>query len=300
MRHLSSLLIILGLFIVFTILGQAFVLLSLSVWYGVSPDSETIKKLVDIQRLLTHSDGTGIIFYMQGVTAVFGLILSSWIYRQYFDQKPIAPLNTAPLTISAVSLVVLLMVVIIPLVSWLVWWNVQIKLPFYLADFEKWAMEKEQGVQEMIHVLTLFPTIWTFLMAVFVVGIIPAVGEEYWFRGVLQNKFKDMLSPHAAIWLTGFIFSALHFQFYGFFPRWLLGVLFGYLYWWSGNLWTTIIAHFVNNFLTLLAIYLYRRGVLSFNFYEPSEVPIYMVLLSMLCVAGILYYYERFYNHQRK
>jgi membrane protease YdiL (CAAX protease family) len=36
-------------------------------------------------------------------------------------------------------------------------------------------------------------------------------------------------------------------QFYGFFPRFALGVLLGYMYLWSGTLWLPILAHFINN-----------------------------------------------------
>ena len=162
-----------------------------------------------------------------------------------------------------------------------------------MLDLEQWARKKENEMHEIVNILTYFPTFGHFLIAVLVVAVIPAVSEELWFRGVLQNKIKAMVSPHAAIWITGFIFSAVHFQFYGFFPRWLLGVLFGYLYWWSGNLWTTIVAHFINNFLTLLAIYLFREKVLPFNVHDPMPIPFYWWLPSLLGTFGLIYYYKR-------
>ena len=301
MRHSADLLVIFGLFILGAALGQIFVLLSLSVWYGLPANGETTANLFNISQLLRHPEGVWVVYYMQAITALSGLGLSGWVYRRFFAKPPVLPLQDKPLRLSQASLVILLVMVLIPFVSWLVWLNVQMRLPAFLSDFEQWAKQKEHSTAEMMNLLTRFPTAWHFWVAVVVVAVIPAICEEYWFRGVLQNKFRDVFSPHVAIWVSGFIFSALHFQFYGFFPRWLLGVLFGYLYYWSGNLWTTIIAHFINNFLTLLAIYLYRLKVLEFNFYEPMPVAWYLLLPSVLGSFGLiyLYYYQLLGNREQ-
>jgi membrane protease YdiL (CAAX protease family) len=292
MKNLSELLIIIGLFILCAALGQAFVLLTLSVWYGVNADGDTLKQLLDIQKLLQHSEGVWILYYMQGVVALFSMVLSSWVFQRYFATEK-KPFNTQALQVMQVSLVVLLMLAVIPLVSSMVWWNNQVRLPDFLSEFEKMARDKENSTGIMMGVLTRFPTFVHFLVAIVVIAIVPAVGEELWFRGVFQRKMQDMVSPHVAIWATGFIFSLVHFQFFGFFPRWLLGVLFGYLYWWSGNLWITIIAHFVNNFVTLLAIYLYNQKIIGYNFYEPAPVAWYAVLLSAIVTTILVYSFKQ-------
>ncbi len=63
------------------------------------------------------------------------------------------------------------------------------------------------------------------------------------------------------IWVSAILFSALHMQFYGFFPRMLLGAFFGYLLLWSGSLWLPIIAHFVNNCVAVIFYYLKFNGI---------------------------------------
>jgi membrane protease YdiL (CAAX protease family) len=125
-----------------------------------------------------------------------------------------------------------------------------------------------------------------FLAAIVILAIVPAIGEELLFRGILQNKI-EMLSKnkHIAIWITAFIFSFIHFQFYGFVPRLLLGALFGYLYIWSGNLTIPILAHFINNGFTLLLLY---AGV---NF--EMSVPMEITILSFILVISFLYIFKK-------
>ena len=88
-------------------------------------------------------------------------------------------------------------------------------------------------------------------------AVLPAIGEELIFRGVFQKIFYDFFkSGHMAIWVTAFLFSALHFQFYGFIPRLILGLVFGYLFFWSGTLWLPVLSHFVNNAVPVIGVYI--------------------------------------------
>ena len=74
-------------------------------------------------------------------------------------------------------------------------------------------------------------------MNLFTIALIPAIAEEFIFRGVFQNIFNNLFrSHHSAIWVTAFLFSAIHFQFFGFIPRFILGLAFGYLYFWGRNI----------------------------------------------------------------
>ena len=89
-----------------------------------------------------------------------------------------------------------------------------------------------------------------------VIAIIPAVGEELLFRGVIQKLFlKWNGKVHLSVWLTAFVFSAVHMQFLGFFPRLILGAVLGYMLVWSGSLWLPIVAHFTNNAFAVLLTY---------------------------------------------
>jgi membrane protease YdiL (CAAX protease family) len=94
------------------------------------------------------------------------------------------------------------------------------------------------------------------LLNLLVIAIVPAIGEELLFRGYLQQSFSNWLSnPHVAIIVTAVLFSAIHLHFQAFLPRFILGVLLGYLFYWSGSLWLPILAHFANNAQAVIISY---------------------------------------------
>ena len=100
----------------------------------------------------------------------------------------------------------------------------------------------------------------------FMIALIPAIGEELLFRGIVQNIFSRWLkNNHAAVWFTAILFSAMHMQFYGFIPRLMLGAMLGYLLVWSGNLWWPIIAHFVNNAAAVIFSYLFQNKFIDLD-----------------------------------
>jgi membrane protease YdiL (CAAX protease family) len=141
-------------------------------------------------------------------------------------------------------------------------------------------------MQELTTYLTNFENIVEFLAAIVILAVVPAIGEELLFRGILQNKITLLTKNyHVAIWVSAIIFSAIHFQFYGFVPRVLLGALFGYLYVWSGNLGVAILAHFINNGFTLFLIY----AGLSLDAVAPIELCVGATVL----VITFLYLFRR-------
>jgi membrane protease YdiL (CAAX protease family) len=138
------------------------------------------------------------------------------------------------------------------------------------------------------------------LLAVVVIAVLPAIGEELVFRGIIQRElFRGTNNIHVAIWISAAIFSAIHIQFYGFVPRMLLGALFGYLYYWSGNLWMPIIAHFINNGFTVVAMYLYQQGSVKMDIENAEAAPWSSVLFSAVITTALLYFFKKFYEKRR-
>ncbi|GAF80710.1 unnamed protein product, partial [marine sediment metagenome] len=102
------------------------------------------------------------------------------------------------------------------------------------------------------------------LVNLFMIAILPAVGEELLFRGVFQRIFIEWTKNiHIGIFLAAFFFSTLHFQFYGFFPRLMLGIFFGYLLVWSNTIWLPVLAHFVNNGAAVIFYYLFHNKIIN-------------------------------------
>ncbi len=130
-----------------------------------------------------------------------------------------------------------------------------------------------------------------FLVNLLMIAILPAIGEEFFFRGILQRLFSEWFKNiHVAIFITAFIFSAIHFQFFGFFPRFLLGLYLGYLFYWSGNLWIPIVVHFINNALVVILAYISANGYADID-YETfgSTNNTLILLLTTVLISALIF-----------
>ena len=164
-------------------------------------------------------------------------------------------------------------------------WNRAISFPEFMSGFEEWATLKEKQLESLTIHLISFDNTTEYLIGILTIAIIPGFCEEYFFRGVLQKNFKLLLNnPHVAIVLSALLFSAFHLQFYGFFPRFLLGVLFGYMFYWSGSLIYPVIAHALNNFIGISLVYAAKSGFFGEGFDMPinssPDIPISILAFS--------------------
>jgi membrane protease YdiL (CAAX protease family) len=185
--------------------------------------------------------------------------------------------------------------------SFFIYWNAHFQFPEFLQGFESWAHEYEDRAEELTKFMTQFSSDTEFLVAFVVIAILPAIGEEFVFRGMLQSQlFNATRNIHIAIWTSAILFSAFHLQFFGFVPRMLLGALFGYLYYWSGNLWMPMFAHFVNNGFSVVALYLNQKGVVDVDV-ESTDVtaPWPAVIIFALVTGALLIYYKNFFTQKK-
>lgn len=165
--------------------------------------------------------------------------------------------------VSGTGFVLMLLVLLAaePVVAFSGWLNQQMSLPDFLSGLENWMSAMEERAMELTESF-LHVTTWTGLLVnLLMIAVIPGVGEELFFRGLLQQFFgKWFRNVPVAVIFTALLFSGLHMQFYGFLPRFLLGLLFGYLFVWSGNLWYPILAHILHNTLPVIGYYLQATG----------------------------------------
>lgn len=178
-----------------------------------------------------------------------------------------------------------LMVLSIPLVLYVYQLNRELPIPEALRQAEEQANEMLKGLLQMNDG-------WELAANLTLVALIPAIGEELVFRGVVQQQLLRLVrSPEWAIALSGAVFSFAHFQFEGFLPRMLLGVMLGWLYWRFRNFWVPVAAHFANNAVQVVAQYLYHEDVSPLNLEDDITVPLYAAALSAaaaLALAGWL------------
>jgi membrane protease YdiL (CAAX protease family) len=179
-------------------------------------------------------------------------------------------------------------------------WNANFTFPEFAKGFESWAREKEDAATELTEFLTAFQSTGELFIALLVIAVLPAIGEEIVFRGLIQNElYRGTRNIHLSIWISAILFSAIHFQFFGFVPRMLLGALFGYLYYWSGNLSLAMLAHFVNNGISVLALYFYRKGSFEYDVESPESAPAHVVMICAVATGGLLYYFYTYFQHRK-
>jgi membrane protease YdiL (CAAX protease family) len=169
-----------------------------------------------------------------------------------------------------------------------------------MSGFEEWAKSKEASAEELTKLLIDIRTPADFLLTFLIVAVIAGIGEELLFRGVIQNKlFALFKNIHVAIWFSAILFSAIHLQFYGFIPRMMLGVIFGYLYYWSNNIWVPIIAHFTNNGFTVLGMYLFNMKMVNYNLEDTTKAPIGMAISSLIITSGLMFSFWKYYTGKK-
>jgi membrane protease YdiL (CAAX protease family) len=126
------------------------------------------------------------------------------------------------------------------------------------------------------------------------IAILPAIGEEFMFRGLIQRLLKDWLGNiHLAIFISALLFSAMHMQFYGFFPRMVLGIMFGYMFYWTGSLWIPIFAHFIQNGLVVTVTYLGQQGIIGGDYENFGSTDNFLVILVSLLISAIILFILR-------
>lgn len=203
-------------------------------------------------------------------------------------------LNRTPSAVSVVGAIVLL-AVFYPFMSWTIWLNQQMALPESWLPIEEWMRGQEDSAKAITRAMLEVSDPGSFLLNILVIAIVPAIGEELFFRGAMQRIFGEWTNGkmHVAVFLAAFIFSFIHFQFYGFLPRFLLGVLLGYLFLWSGSVWVPIIGHFMINFTAVLFSYLATRGVVETEVNDMEMYPTWLVLLSAVATVAVLVWLYR-------
>jgi len=182
------------------------------------------------------------------------IFISTPLLTQFFlwkdSTKKSLQLRTPNLIILILG--VMAIISISPLIDVLSTWNQGLQLPESLRSIEDWMINTEKAAEVATNTLLNTDSWGGFIMNIIIIAIMAGIGEELMFRGVIQKILIGWTKNiHLGILYTAIIFSAIHFQFYGFVPRMILGMVLGYLYIWSKSLWVPVIAHAINNALTV-------------------------------------------------
>lgn len=150
----------------------------------------------------------------------------------------------------------------IPFLNQVIWWNSQMHFPPALQTLEQTLREWEESAAGATGVILAGSSVGTLMVNILTIGVVTGICEELVFRGAFQRIIgSGPVGPHLAIWITAVVFSILHFQFFGFMPRVLLGAFFGYLFYWTGSIWVSATAHAINNSIYVLVAWLTANGI---------------------------------------
>ncbi len=216
-------------------------------------------------------------------------LLLAWLFspypKAYLQLKKTPPVYTMLLTF-------IIMFAAIPLINVMVLLNQQMELPSFLSGLEEWIKASEKNAMRITEALLDMNSTGELFYNLLIIAVLPALGEEFLFRGILQKLFKEMTQNiHVAILITSVIFSAIHMQFYGFLPRMMLGVLFGYLLHWTGSIWVPVFAHFINNGAAVVFAYFAGKEALPFNqdTVGATKDEWLMAVIATLILTGLLF-----------
>jgi hypothetical protein len=272
----------------FVLVGQTLAVIIISLALGISMESLSLRiqnASLEQKNLLLLVQGLGMFLAFIVMPILYVHFFKKDLYRQFHSNNS----KLAPKILYSI----LILIASVPLISIIQELNKMIDFPD-TWNIESWMRSKEDLAKNLTEIIVSYDTVSEFLIALIVIAILPAIGEELLFRGIFQNELKGILkNPHAAIWITGFVFSALHLQFYGFLPRMMLGVIFGYLYYWSGNLIVPMIVHFLNNALTLLAVNLYRQKTIDIDPESAASFPLVIIIFSSIVFIFLLFTFKK-------
>ncbi len=253
--------------------------------------------------LMQGSGSIAFLKYLQVVQSIAVFIVPAALAAWLFSEKPAQWLWFTGTKSTWVIIAMLAILAIQPFVSWIGMVNAQISLPDYLAPLYNWMHQTEASANKIIFQFLDTKHLPTILFNVFMIAILPALGEEMLFRGALQPLLQKIFkNHHAAIWITAFLFSAIHMQFLTFAPRFVLGALLGYLLVYGGSIWYPIAAHFFNNLSSLMVFHYYRYSKPDIDPFDPgiATPALSVALLSLVVAVGFIYLFWKWSRKGRK
>jgi membrane protease YdiL (CAAX protease family) len=281
---------IVQLFLLVAIFGVAMILITLLTFIS-------LLMIVGIDETMSlFSESLGFLRFSQIIQSIMIFIVPALFAAYLFSKKPMNLLGFNNPKIPLFLLALAMFFIAQPMISWLANINNNISLPEFLNSFEykMRAMENDNNNLVFRFLDTSQPSV--ILINIFMIVIIPAFGEELFFRGSIQPLFGKMFNNrHLAVWVTAFIFAAIHLQFFTFLPRFILGALLGYLFLYGKNIWYSITGHLINNLISISVFYYYRHYHPDVNPMNPNtdDFGWLMITASIVLITVLFYFFYK-------
>ncbi len=229
--------------------------------------------------------------FIQICSQIFTFVLPPILYAMLVKERPFKSLGFSKSTILWLILGVAMMYTILPLNSIFTEWNANIKFPESLASFEKLMQDLQENATEIMMRFINVDTIGGLIINLFMIAGLAALGEELLFRSVLQTSLiKICKNAHVGIFIASAIFSLFHMEFYGLLPRLVLGLLMGYMYYYSRSIWIPMAMHFANNGTIVFLYYLNNIGAINIDVESFGETNIFVLILSIIAMVALFWF----------
>ncbi len=232
---------------------------------------------------------------MQLIQFIGLFVLPTWICARLFSYEPNRFLGLQQPNLNQFWFwSILIMIILLPFIQFVGELNQRIVFPGGIKD---WMQAQEKSAEQMVKTLLSAHSPKDLLLNIFFVAVLAGVGEEILFRGVIQRLLTRKYGRWMAIIVTAALFSALHLQFYGFFPRFLLGIVLGVLFAFSGSLWVAILAHFFYDAMLITAAYFnpeLLNAESSFSLLQMIAPALISLLLSVWVIRQMIERSEEF------
>ena len=221
----------------------------------------------------------------QIISGVVGFLMPAVVYAMLVQEKPFNYLGFKKIPTWSL-LGVVAMFAVIPFLSMVTEWNDGIVFPESMRALEEQLRFTQEKSEEIIK---MFISQGSLCSSLLIIAALAAISEELLFRSVIQKSLiKLFKNAHVAIIVTAIIFSAFHFDFFGFFPRMILGIMLGYMFYLSGSIFPSMLMHFVNNATIVLIYYLSTRGFIDIDVEKfGSTDNVLVIILSLITTVAI-------------
>lgn len=280
------------------LLASIFIFTPFGILIAVPFVEENILTAMGRMELAETALDIALLKYFQIIGQLSLFIVSSFFFALLVTKSPFSffGLNKNP-KITFIGIALIIGFVSTPFINWVMELNYNVHLPASLASIEDWMRQMEEEAMRLTE-LFLSDISWSgLLINLLMMALLAGLGEELLLRGIVQPLFIRITNnAHLGIWLAAALFSLMHFQFFGFVPRMILGALFGYYYYWSRNLWIPIIAHILNN--GIIVVYTFFRGTtemmpkLGEESTTESPSGLLIILSLSLSIAGLTFFYR--------
>jgi membrane protease YdiL (CAAX protease family) len=285
-----------GFFILFGLLGAGFLLGGAA--GGIVWSALTGKSLLSMEKSMTDPAYAGAVRVLQTVSTFFIFFLPAWATARILNRRPMVFLGyNGWFDWRVLGLALLIMLVCLPLVGALTELNRMIPVD---PAVRKRFQDLEDAYVKQVEVMSIIRNPGEYLVALGVMALGPAIFEETFFRGGMQNilyRWTGKLWP--SVVFTGILFSAIHFSFFGFIPRMALGIILGLLYHYSGSLWMAIAGHFLNNAIVVTYIYYLTANGRSIREAMDDTDPLWVGLVALTAMACLFVYYRHHAENAR-